>query len=80
MNRIWRYVLVGAAALVVGLGLLEMALSRTHPDQSFSEIATRADEPAGMWQDYLDSRGYVLRAEIGPSAGCEPTETAPVGR
>jgi len=80
MNTIWRYVLVGVAALVVGLGLLEMALSRTHVDQPFSEIASRADGPEGTWRDYLDARGYVLRAEIGPSDGSEPTETASAGR
>ena len=80
MNAMWRYVLVGAAALVVGLGLLEMALSRTHVDQSLSEIARSADEPARPWQDYLDPRGDVVRPEVGSSAASNPTETAPAAR
>ncbi len=65
MSETWHRTLVGTVIIIIGLGLLEMALNRTPMDRPFPEIAAPAEESTDRWQDYLDSEGRVLRIDGG---------------
>ena len=63
MSETWRRTVVGTVMVIIGLGLLEMALNRTPLDRPGSELTAPAGDASSPRRDYLDAEGQVLRVE-----------------
>lgn len=71
MNAMWRQILVGsaAAAVLVGLGVLEVRRDRMTPGDEASAAAPSLEaERPSQWQGFLISQGDLLSLELGPPA------------
>jgi hypothetical protein len=62
MSQTSRRTLVGTVMLIIGLGLLEMALNRAPVDRPV-DVSAPAGDTTSPWPEYVDAHGRVLRVD-----------------
>ena len=63
MSQTWRRTVVGTLMIIIGLGLLEMALNRAPVDRPVVDVSAPAGDTTSPWQEYVDAHGRVLRVD-----------------